>query len=759
MVRQAEEVAQQITQQEQQAPLAVQAVKQKRFVKKGGKPQGERSGGQRHGYQGESKCNRDTAVEMGLVKRVQQVKAAAVHQGTMKTDPVKIHLRDDAVPHAVHTARRVPLPRLSKVQAELQRMEEHGVIVKVTQPTEWCAPMVPVLKPSGAVRICVGLQKLNENLKRETYQLPTTDETLAKLAGSTVFTSLDAASGFWQIPLHEESRILTTFIITPFGRYCFTRLPFGINIAPEIFQRKMHELLDGLEGVAGYMDDVIVHGKDKATHDRHLQSTLERMKQVGPKLNEEKCVYAQPQLRFLGHIVDANGVRVDPEKVSAVRELDAPTNVHELKRALGMINYMSKYIPDMANVAGPLYDLLKGKMAWTWDQPQQRAFQRLKEALVTSPVLAHYDPQRPTAVLADASSYGMGGVLLQLHGESWKPVAYCSRRLTDAETRYAQIEKECLAGVWACERFQKYLVGMDKFRLITDHKPLVPLINSKDLDAVPVRCQRLLMRLMRFNAKAEYAPGKTLVISDALSRSPLKESYSTTEAVIVSQSKLDRIRTATQEDPQLQHVRKLIRDGWPKRDDPLLALMSYRATPTTSTGVSPAEMLMGRKIRTTLPSLKKNLIPMQPNRDLIRRRDEEAKQQQAFYYNRRHGARDLPPLHTGDHVLSKLDGEKVWKGRASVQQECGTPRSYQVKSPGGGEMRRNRRHLQQVPPPMEEENTDSGQPATEPEQEAPQHGSDQGLCESNVKSPAVISEGLTVTRFGRVSRPVKRMDM
>ena len=1134
MVRQAEEVAQQITQQEQQASLAVQAVEQKRFVKKGGKPQRERSEGQRHGYQGESKCNRcgkekhrnaakcpatdsecrkcgkkghwerkcftktvrevnqgneedesfylgavskqkqsseeqwteqihigytpvrfridtgadvtvmnmetfralkperklephhgpldspggtldimgqftastlhkqrkhifniyvargptvnnllarDTAVEMRLVKRIQQVKATAVYQGTMKTDPVKVHLRDDAVPHAVHTTRRVPLPLLPKVQAELQRMEEHGVIVKVTQPTEWCAPMVPVLKPTGAVRICVGLQKLNENLKRETYQLPTTDETLAKLAGSTVFTSLDAASGFWQIPLHEESRILTTFI-TPFGRYCFTRLPFGINIAPEIFQRKMHELLDGLEGVAGYMDDVIVHGKDKATHDRHLQSTLERMKQVGLKLNEEKCVYAQPQLRFLGHIVDANGVRADPEKVSAVRELDVPTNVHELKRALGMINYMSKYIPDMATVAGPLYDLLKGKMAWTWDQPQQRAFQRLKEALVTSPVLAHYDPQRPTAVSADASSYGMGGVLLQLHGESWKPVAYCSRRLSDAETRYAQIEKECLAGVWACERFQKYLVGMDKFRLITDHKPLVPLINSKDLDAVPVRCQRLLMRLMRFNAKAEYAPGKTLVIADALSRSPLKERDSSTEAVIachvnavthswpVSQSKLDRIRTATQEDSQLQRVRKLIRDGWPKRvsstshsvrdyymmrdslseceglitlgcrivipqtlrqevldriheghqslskcreraqetvwwpkmsgdikrkidtchfcqtnrrtqrreqllstplperpwqkiatdiceykgkqylvisdyysryleilhlptttteqvvrsmkatfarfgipelivsdngpqytsdawkefcrlydiehstssphnpqgnghaeravqtakrilkqDDPLLALMSYRATPTTSTGVSPAEMLMGRKIRTTLPSLKKNLIPRQPNRDLIRRRDEEAKQQQAFYYNRRHGARNLPPLHTGDHILSKLDGEKMWKGRASVLQECGTPRSFQVKSPGGGEMRRNRRHLQQVPPLMEEENTDSGQPATEPEKETPHDGSDQGLCESKVKSPIVTPERLTVTRFGRVSRPVKRMDI
>ena len=131
----------------------------------------------------------------------------------------------------------------------------------------------------------------------------------------------------------------------------------------------------------------------RAALNRHLQGTLERMEQAGLKLNKEKCVYAQPELRFLGHIVDAKGIRVDPSKVSAIRELRAPTNVQELKRALGMINYMSKYIPDMATVAGPLYDLLKGKTAWTWDQPQQQAFQRLKEALITSPVLAHYDPQ------------------------------------------------------------------------------------------------------------------------------------------------------------------------------------------------------------------------------------------------------------------------------------------------------------------------------------------------------------------------------
>ena len=196
---------------------------------------------------------REKAVEMGLVKRVQQVKETE-QQGILKTEPVKIHLKEDAVPYAVHSARRVPLPLLPKVEAELKRMTVQGVIERVTQPTDWCAPMVPVMKPTGAVRICVGLQKLNE-IKRERYQLPTTEETLAKLSGSTVFTSLDAASGFWQIPLHEDSSLLTTFI-TPFGRYRFKRLPSGINIAAEIFQRKMNELLEGLEGVAVYVDDV-----------------------------------------------------------------------------------------------------------------------------------------------------------------------------------------------------------------------------------------------------------------------------------------------------------------------------------------------------------------------------------------------------------------------------------------------------------------------------------------------------------------------
>ena len=239
----------------------------------------------------ENLLSRSTAVEMGLIKRVDHIAEDLFADiGLLAGEPVKITLKPDAEPYSVCTARRVPIPLLDKVQNELERMESNDIIEKVTKPTSWCAPMVPVVKKNGKIRICVDLKKLNNSVIREKYTMPIMDDVVHKLAGSTVFTKLDASSGFWQIPLDSESSTLTTFI-TPFGRYCFKRLPFGITSAPEIFQRKMTELLGDLPGTEVIMDDILVHGSNMESYDEHLNAVLDRIRKSGLKLNKDKCLF------------------------------------------------------------------------------------------------------------------------------------------------------------------------------------------------------------------------------------------------------------------------------------------------------------------------------------------------------------------------------------------------------------------------------------------------------------------------------------
>ena len=269
------------------------------------------------------------------------------------------------------------------------------------------------------------------------------------------------------------------------------------------------------------MDDILVVGRDQKEHDQRLVDTLVRIAESGLTLNPDKCKFSQSKIEYLGQVIDNGEVRKDPSKVKAILEMEEPNDITSLRRFLGMTNQLMKFCPRLAEKTKPLRDLLKANNDWTWGKAQSDAFRDLKTELASDRVLALYSPDRETVVTADASSFGLGAVLMQRqpNGEM-RPVAYASRSMTNTECRYAQIEKEALATTWALEHWSDLLVGM-KFGIETDHKPLVPLFTTKLIDELPVRIQRFRMRLMRYEFEVNHVPGKLLYTADTLSRSPV----------------------------------------------------------------------------------------------------------------------------------------------------------------------------------------------------------------------------------------------
>ena len=487
-----------------------------------------------------------------------------------------IKIDPSVTPTCLFTPRRVPHPLWSKVRDELNRMQELGVISPVEEPTTWCSGLVPVVKPNGKIRICVDLTGLNRAVQREIYPMKSVQENLAKLANAKYFKKLDANSGFWQIPLDKESQLLTTFI-TPFGRFAFNRLPFGITSAPEIFQRTMSKILIDTEGVVCHMDDVLIHGNTRQQHDDRVRVVLQKLKAAGLTLNE-KCEFGKTTMTFLGHIISADGIKADPRKVEAVRKFPTPENVRDMQRFQGMVNQLAKFVPGLAEINAPLRQLLCKDVEFVWGASQEASFNKIKEMLLSDIVLTHYDVTKPTIVAADAAKSGIGAVLLQVQEDgNRRPVCFASRSLTETEQRYAVIEKEALAATWACEQFRDYVLGLP-FLLETDHKPLVPILGSKDLANMPLRIQRFKMRLMVYNYTIKYVTGKLQVIADALSRAPIQtlninsikaanEIESHTGALhfelVASSTKLQEIMQNQQDDVVLSEIRSYCINGWP----------------------------------------------------------------------------------------------------------------------------------------------------------------------------------------------------
>ncbi len=330
------------------------------------------------------------------------------------------------------------------------------------------------------------------------------------------------------------------------------------------------------------MDDFIVWGSTREEHDKRLRQVLDKTREVNLKLNKDKCEFGVKTLTFVGDVISEEGVKPDPRKTSAINNMERPNSKDEVRRFLGMVTYLAKFVPQLSTQSAPLSSLLDQKNEWIWSHEQEQCFLKLKETLTQEPVLKFYDPEKSTRISADASQYGLGAVLLQQHDEQWLPVAYASRALTSAESRYAQIEKELLASMYACERFHQYVYGQT-FEVETDHKPLVSIM-SKPLNDCPIRIQRMLIRLQKYDVHMIYKQGKYMYTTDTLSRAVDREERADSEksaeiqayvdmivtSLPVTADRTEQIQRETNTDETMKELMSTVQKGWPenKKDCP-----------------------------------------------------------------------------------------------------------------------------------------------------------------------------------------------
>ena len=497
--------------------------------------------------------------------------------GTLKGATATIQLDPSAQPRFCK-ARTVPYALKGKIEKELDRLVKQGVIEPISF-SEWAAPIVPVLKKDGTVRIC-GDYKLsvNQASKIDSYPLPRIDDLFASLAGGKTFTKLDLANAYQQIPLDDQSKKIVA-INTHKGLFQYNRLPFGISAAPSIFQRTMETLLQGLSGVCLYLDDILITGKTDQEHLSNLSAVFQRLAAAGMKLKPEKCSFMMTEVEYLGHKISAKGLQPTTQKVRAIVEAPQPTNVTQLKSFLGMLNYYGKFLPNLSTHLAPLYALLQKQSPWSWGSQQDKAFKKAKSMLTSPCLLTHYDPTKPLILACDASPYGLGAVLShQLEGGEY-PIAFASRSLAPAEKNYSQIDKEALAIVFGVKHFHQYLFGRP-FMIKSDHKPLQYLLGEKK--GIPsmasARVQRWALTLSAYNYKVQYVPGREHANADVFSRLPLpvqpnevplpEELVFLMESLEISPVTVKQIKAWTDQDPVLATVRRFVKQGWPKSIKP-----------------------------------------------------------------------------------------------------------------------------------------------------------------------------------------------
>ncbi|UYV84069.1 hypothetical protein LAZ67_X001057 [Cordylochernes scorpioides] len=480
------------------------------------------------------------------------------------------------VKHRIHTGDHPPIKqrpyRVSKREREIMQKEVDTMLErKVIQPSEspWSAPVVLVKKKDGTWRFCVDFRRLNQITKKDVYPLPRIDDVLDHLSSAHPF-QMTMHSYFTALPPgcrqrprcpsycslrspavgqdlcrassgahgRRPSGCVSSGSHAGNGLYEFMVMPFGLCNAPATFERMMDNVLMGLKWniCLCYLDDIVVYSDTFEEHLERLSKVLSCLQQAGLTINPDKCLFGSTRIKILGHVVDKDGIQPDSEKVEAIKKFPVPKSVCDIQSYLGLCSYYRRFIKNFSKIAAPLQILLKKDQKFIWTQEQKDSFESLKKALMQKPVLGHFKESAITKLHTDASSYGLGAVLVQIQENQENPIAYASRTLSKAEKNYSTTERECLAVIWAIGKFRPYLYGRP-FEVVSDHHSLCWLAGLKDPSG---RLARWALKLQDFDATITYKSGVKHKDADCLSRYPLPESPALTSLTLVrEQQNLD----------------------------------------------------------------------------------------------------------------------------------------------------------------------------------------------------------------------------
>lgn len=403
--------------------------------------------------------------------------------------------------------------RMNILNEEVKKMLKEGIIVK--SQSNYASPVFLVPKANGSHRVVIDYRAVNKQISLDSVPLPSVETAFHWFHGAKYYTCLDLNQSYYQIPLKKECRHITSFC-TMQNVYEFTRVPFGLSVGAQALSSVLDTLFEEekFKFVYHYLDDIVIYSKDFNSHLKHIEIILSKLRNAGFTVNPEKAQFAKERISFLGHIVDQHGVSIDPSRTQKIRDFPPPKNPKGVARFIGMVGYFHKFIPNFAEIAAPINALRKKNVKFIWKEEHANAFEKLKKAITTPPILMTADFSKKFVLQTDGSSTAIAAVLCQEIDNILKPIAYASRKLTQQECKYSTYEIECLAAIWGMERFRFYLAH-NKFLLLTDNSALSYVLNHPRQNG---RMGRWTLRLLCFQFDVKHIPGKDNVIADCLSR-------------------------------------------------------------------------------------------------------------------------------------------------------------------------------------------------------------------------------------------------